>query len=178
LKDRTDEEKNLALGSVVYETLLLGLGMQLYRERNRFPKLKFAQWSREGQIALELCLMRCRSLEEFLSGRSNYKDDIQINQIDPVYDRSECRVDSVNHDFITAIHKRSAHLTWKRATADLETFQEMNFEESCLIVFKEAYCFIGLQITKGDYAFVEPRHTNYWQELQLLHEDLFRGQEK
>jgi hypothetical protein len=175
LKDRTDEEKNRALGSVVYEALLLGLGIQLYRERNRFPKLKFAQWSREGQIALELCLMRCRSLEEFLSGRSNYKDDIQINQIDPVYDRSECRVDSVNHDFITAIHKRSAHLTWKRAIADLETFQEMNSEESCLIVFREAYCFIGLQITKEGFAFVEQRHANYWQELKLLYEDLFRG---
>ena len=174
MKDRTDEEKNRALGSVVYEALLLGLGIQLYRERNHFPKLKLAQWSREGQIALELCLMRCRTLEKFFSGHSNWKDDIQINQIDPDYKRSECSIDSVNPDFIAAIHKRSAHLTWKRATADLETFQEMNFEESCLIVFREAYCFIGSQVTKDGFVFLDSRHANYWQELKLLYEDLFR----
>ena len=60
----------------------------------------------------------------------------------------------------------------------METFQEMNSEESCLIVFREAYGFIGLQITKDDFAFVEPRHTNYWQELKLLYEDLFGGRKK
>jgi hypothetical protein len=96
LKDRTDEEKNRALGSVVYEALLLGLGIQLYRERNRFLKLEFAQWTREGQIALELSLIRCRSLVEFLSGHSKRNDDIKINQIEPVYKRSKSYVDSVN----------------------------------------------------------------------------------
>jgi len=175
LKDRTDEEKNLALGSVVYEALLLGLGIQLYRERNRFLKLEFAQWTREGQIALELSLIRCRLLVEFLSGHSKRNDDIKINQVDPVYKRSKSYVDSVNLDFITAINKRCAHLTWERANADLETSQEMNSEESWLIVFKEAYWFISLQITKGDFAFVETRHKNYWEELKLLYEDLFRG---
>lgn len=178
MKDRTDEEKNRALGSVVYEALLLGLGIQLYRERKRFPKLEFAQWTREGQIALELSLIRCRSLVEFLSGHSKRNDDIKINQIDPVYKRSKSYLDSVSFDFITAINKRCAHLTWQRANADLETFQEMNSEESCLIVFREAYCFIGSQITKDGFAFVESRHANYWQELKLLYEDLFRGQKK
>jgi hypothetical protein len=168
------DEKSRAVGSVVYDTLLLALALDLYRERGKYSKLAGTDWTREGQISMELGVVRCRALDDFLCDKgSGSSDDVWAKRdfnylVSPNYR-------PLPSSFREAINKRSAHLTWSRTKGALTDFQaiEDGFEKHLECVFAEAFAF-AQQITQppSSIQLVEKRHQTYWERLKELHAKL------
>jgi len=166
------DEKSRAVGSVVYDTLLLALALELYRERGKYSKLAGTDWTREGQISMELGVVRCRALDDFLCNRRRDSDDVCAEDFNYQVSANYRRLPS---SFRQAINKRSAHLTWSRTKSELNGFQaiEDGFEKYVEYVFAEAFVF-AQQITQppSSIQLVEKRHQTYWERLKELHAKL------
>jgi hypothetical protein len=168
----TADEKSRAVGSVVYDALLLAV--ELYRARGNYPKLAGTGWSREGQIAMELALVRCRALDDFLCDKgSKPLNDIYAKR-DFQY-QVGANYQALPTGFRDAINERTAHLTWSRTRGPLPDFQEIGegVEKYVEYVLAEAFAFVQ-QVTRqpSGIQFIEQRHQTYWERLKELHAKL------
>src|SRR5438876_3107137 len=69
---------SMALGCVIYESLILAIAIRMWRTRKSRPKIPDLNWG-EAQIALELILLKTRALVDFLGSRGNNPDDIRAS---------------------------------------------------------------------------------------------------
>ncbi len=168
------DEKSRAVGSVVYDTLLLALALELYRERDKYSKLVDAGWTREGQIAMELCLVRCRALDDFLCDKGSKPCNDIYAKRDFNYQVST-NYRALPPGFRDPINERSAHLTWSRTKGPLPNFQDIGdgVEKYVEYVFAEAFAFVQqITLPPSGIQFVENRHQTYWERLKELHAKL------
>jgi hypothetical protein len=140
----SDEAKGHALGAVIYEALLLALSLHLRRAREQsIEHVPNAGWNRERQIALELMVIKCRVLDDFITSFGDKTNDIHAGDFNytpgPEYERLAV-------DFRDAVNKRTAHLTWTRvANAPLPDWDKVGggaANHAC-DVLKETYRFIA-----------------------------------
>ena len=166
----TADEKSRAVGSVVYDALLLALALDLYRERGKYPKLAGTGWTREGQIAMELALVRCRALDDFLCDKGSKPSNDIYARRDLNYQLSTS-YRALPTDFRDAINQRTAHLTWSRTKGPLANFQNIGdgVEKYVEYVLAEAFAFVQ-QITQqpNGIQFIEKHHQAYWERLKEL----------
>lgn len=170
----TADEKSCAVGSVVYNALLLALALELYRERGKYPGLTGTGWTREGQIAMELALVRCRALDDFLCDKGSKPSNDIYARRDFNY-RVSTSYRALPTGFRDAINERTAHLTWSRTKAPLPNFQNIGdgVEKYVEYVLAEAFAFVQ-QITQqpSGIQFIEKHHQTYWERLKELHAKL------
>ena len=180
---RDPEDLNRALGPVVYETLLLGYSLLVWRNRHNYSRLEHANWaSAEGQIALECAQIRCRSLHDFLTGKKSEEggmsatSDFRYNNAKKSKRTNRPLLDGPPRD---RINKRSAHLTWDRIADEIPNYDdngvENNFPNYGNDIFDEALRFIDWwmkQNSEEDFQFTKPHHEYYWQEYQVVRRSL------
>jgi hypothetical protein len=150
------------------------LALELYRKRGNYPKLVGTDWTREGQIAMELALVRCRALDDFLCDKgSKPSNDIYADR-DLNYQVSTSYL-ALPTSFRDAINERTAHLTWSRTKGPLANFQDIGdgVEKYVEYVLAEAFAFLQ-HITQrpSGIQFIEERHQTYWERLKELHAKL------
>ena len=108
MRKRSINELGLALGCVIYDMLMLLIALSVHRRRTEYPCYDGLAWG-EPQIAIEVILLKCRSLMDFLSPRTPY-GDITIKDF-------ECPGIVIPEElrrFRASINKWSAHLSWQR----------------------------------------------------------------
>ena len=107
---RTKDDLGRALGCVIYDALILLIALSVFRRRKQCPMYEGLQWG-EPQIAVDVILVKFRSLIDFLAPKHSHPDDISITDFGcpPVV------LPATIKTFRKSINQWSAHLTWQRA---------------------------------------------------------------
>ena len=169
---RSAKDTGLGLGAVIYEALLLAYSLQLYRETQLSKAMPDTNWHREHQIALELMVVKCRVLDDFLTAAGDDKDD--MHALDFAYDALTLGYPKLVGAFRKAINKRAAHLTWTRVkAAPLDPWEKVSkgVEVHAVEVLKETFAFIEVTL-KGGTALQTSTHDGYWKALQTVYPTL------
>ena len=106
---RTRDELGKGLGSVIYEMLMLLFALSLNRRRFQYACYEDLTWG-DPQIAIEVILLKCRSLMDFISPKRRSCNDIVIT------DFGQAPI-TLPHDvqvFRRSVNQWSAHLSWQR----------------------------------------------------------------
>jgi hypothetical protein len=165
----SNEEDGLALGAIIYEALLLALSLHLHRDRRRFSEVvPGTNWNRERQIALELMVVKCRVLDDFLTSFGSKEDDIHALDFDY---KLSTEYAGLAEEFRIAINKRTAHLTWTRVkNVPLPDWDKVGdgAENHTREVLKETIRFLEKTLERG-IQLQTPKHEGYWAALKLAY---------
>jgi hypothetical protein len=161
----------VAIGTVIYEALILAVAMQVRGTRHSRQRVPGLEWS-EAQIAIDVILLKVRLLEEFLFSNGTKKDDMFASQFPIAYapPSSLALPAKVRH----AINKRTAHLSWMRVADDPPppfTAVGEGIEVYAQRILKEIYTFIAVAFAHGITP-TRKTHQEYWEALEKLYAEL------
>jgi hypothetical protein len=167
----TAAEKGLALGTVIYDALLLALCLQVRQDRppgkDHLPGTDF---NAERQSALELMVVKCRGLDEFLMSSGKHRDDVLASEFRVGPREGYVQMASVAApavDLRDAANKRTAHLTWTRVREwPPKNWDDLGLEKYARELLKELLLFVSTTLTNG--AKLAPEHEGKWQALQAV----------
>ncbi len=106
---RTADDLGKGLGSVIYDMLMLLFALSVNRRRFQYPNYEELTWG-DPQIAIEVILLKCRSLMEFISPRTPTRDDIVITD----FGQSPISLPHKVQVFRKSVNQWAAHLSWQR----------------------------------------------------------------
>ncbi len=156
---------SMALGCVIYESLILAIAIRMWRTRKSRPKIPDLNWG-EAQIALELILLKTRALVDFLGSRGNNPDDIRASDFGY---RVTIGFKPLPQSFREAINRRCAHLSWMRVRQSLPDFTEVDegVDAYATNVMIEINSFIDAATAAGIVPSLD-RHKAYLRALQKV----------
>ena len=163
---RSPAEKGIALGTIVYDALLLALSLQVRRDGIRYgASVPGTDFRKEPQIALELMVVKCRALDDVLMSKSTNPDDVVASDFS--YTRSPGYGGLAGTTFRVAVNKRTAHLTWTRVDDwPLANWESVGagVETYACDVLKETLLLVKHALANGET--LSTKHDGHWQTLQ------------
>jgi hypothetical protein len=166
LGGKPTKDLSIALGCVIYDSLILAIAIQMWRTRKLRPKIPDLSWS-EAQIAIEVILLKTRVLVDFLTARGNNPDDIRASDFGYKLSADFSPFPQTLRD---AINRRSAHLSWMRVAQSLPDFGKVDerLDAYATSVMTEINSFIAATMAAGIMPSLD-RHRAYLGALRKIY---------